>query len=161
MKLIIIAAVNKQHVIGRGGTIPWHISDDLKRFKRLTTGHTVLMGRKTYESLGRQLPNRRNVVLTTRTIPGVETYASLDAALQALAGEEKVFIIGGGTLYAQTLAMADELCLTLVENEAAGDVFFPAYEELVRECFTLTAEERHEGFTFRDYQKRPPSDRRA
>lgn len=154
MKLIIIAAVNKKRVIGLNGAMPWHLSEDLKRFKRLTTGHTVLMGRKTYESIGRPLVNRRNVILTAGTIPGVETYASLDAALEALQAEEKVFVIGGGTLYAQTLPMADELCLTHVDNETEGDVFFPPYEDLVNDSFTLLSEEKHEGFVFRDYIKK-------
>ncbi|MBI4535973.1 MAG: dihydrofolate reductase, partial [Ignavibacteriae bacterium] len=76
MKLALIAAIGKHRVIGKAGTLPWHISDDLKRFKKLTTGHAILMGRKTYESLGRLLANRRNVVIASRPIPGVETYRS-------------------------------------------------------------------------------------
>ena len=153
MKLILIAAVNAKRVIGIGGKLPWHISDDLKRFKLLTTGHTVLMGRKTFESIGKPLPNRRNVVLASQPINGVETFASLGAALDALRTEEKVFVIGGGQIYAATLARADELLLTIVDNAADGDTFFPPYEDLLSSQFTLVFEERHDGYTFNDYQR--------
>jgi dihydrofolate reductase len=153
MKLIIIAAVNAKRVIGIDGRMPWHISGDLKRFKTLTTGHTVLMGRKTFESLGKPLSNRRNVVLTSRPIDGVETFTTLDAALDALKNEEKVFIIGGGQLYAQTIARADELLLTIAENDADGDTFFPPYEDLLAAHFTLVLDEQHEGYAFKDYQR--------
>ncbi len=156
MKLILIAAVTAKRVIGIDGRLPWHISGDLKRFKLLTTGHTVLMGRRTYESIGRPLPNRRNVVLTSGTIPGIETYASLDAALDALKDEEKVFVIGGGQLYAQSLARADELLLTVVEGDFEGDTFFPPYEEFLSRHFSLSGEERHEGCVFRNYTRLTP-----
>ena len=153
MNLILIAAVNNKRVIGVHGRMPWHLSEDMKRFKRLTTGHAVLMGRKTFESLGTPLRNRRNVVLSSRPIPDVETYASLDDALGALRGEEKVFVIGGGQLYTQTLALADALLLTRVDNDLDGDTLFPPYEELLSRQFTLTAEEVHDGYVFADYQR--------
>lgn len=152
MKLAIIAAVGKNRVIGKDGKLPWHISEDLKRFKRLTTGHVVLMGRKTFESMGKPLSNRRNVVITSKHIPGVETYASVDEALKALAHQEKVFVIGGGQIYAQLIERADELYLTLVEEEFAGDTFFPPYEHLLGSRFTLVNEERHKGYRFVDYK---------
>lgn len=154
MKLIIIAAVNTKRVIGLKGAMPWHLSEDLKRFKALTTGHTVLMGRKTYESLGRQLPRRRNVVLTSTPIPDVETYASIDEALDKLKHEEKVFVIGGGQIYAQTLALADEILLTRVGNDTEGDTYFPPFEEILHTRFTLASREPHDGFVFEDYIKR-------
>jgi dihydrofolate reductase len=154
MKLILIAAVNRKRVIGVDGRIPWHISDDLKRFKRLTTGCTVLMGRKTFESIGKPLPNRRNVVLSSRSIAGVETFMSFDSAIDALQSEEKVFVIGGGQLYERTLERADEILLTVVDSDADGDTFFPPYEEFLSEHFTLTEEETHEGFVFKDYTRR-------
>jgi dihydrofolate reductase len=149
--LAIIAAIGKNRVIGKEGKLPWHISDDLKRFKHLTTGHTVVMGRRTFASLGKPLARRRNVVITSRPIPNVETYPSVDAALHALAGEERVFVIGGARLYAETLERADELYLTLVEGEYDGDTFFPAYEHLVEAHFRLLRAEKHEGYTFLDY----------
>ncbi|HTR81845.1 MAG TPA: dihydrofolate reductase [Bacteroidota bacterium] len=151
MELIIIAALNKKRVIGKEGKIPWHISEDLKRFKRLTLGHAVLMGRKTYESMGKPLVDRRNVVLTSNDITGVETYSAVGIALDALQDEEKVFIIGGGELYEQFLERADELFLTLVDNDIDGDTFFPPYEQLIGSRFFLSKEEKREGFTFKDY----------
>lgn len=155
MKLAIIAAIAKNRVIGNGGTLPWHISEDLKRFKKLTAGHAVLMGRKTFESLGRQLPNRRNVVLTSQAIAGVETYRSLSQALSALRNEKRVFVIGGGQIYALLLDRADELYLTLVDQEVDGDTFFPPYEDLVRLRFRLVSREDHTGFVFLDYARIP------
>ncbi len=151
MKLALIAAVARNRVIGRDGRIPWHISDDLKRFKRLTVGHTVLMGRRTWESLGRPLVDRRNVVLSSRAIPDVETYPSVEKALEALSGEERVFVIGGAALYARFLDCADELYLTLVDQEPEGDTLFPPYEEVLRTRYRLTRREDHHGYHFVDY----------
>ncbi len=158
MKLAIIAAVARNRVIGRDGKIPWHISDDLKRFKRLTVGHAVLMGRRTWESLGRPLADRRNVVLSSRTNPsvfppGVEMYPTAEQALEALAGEERVFVIGGAAVYARFLDCADELYLTLVDQEPGGDTLFPPYEELLETRYRLTRREDHQGYHFVDYIK--------
>lgn len=154
MKLIIIAALNRNGVIGRGGTVPWHIPADLQRFKELTMGHTVVMGRKTFESIGKILPGRRNVVVTSRTLPDVEHYHSVDDALKALRSEERVFVIGGGKVFEQTIMRADEMMLTRVNNEEEGDTFFPASEQYIIQHFVLTQEERHEGFIFQQYRRR-------
>ncbi|MFA6541953.1 MAG: dihydrofolate reductase [Bacteroidota bacterium] len=151
MKLIIIAAINKKRVIGANGKIPWHIPEDVKRFKELTMGHAVLMGRKTYDSIGKPLPGRRNVVITSRNLPEVEHYPSVDRALAAVATEEQVFVIGGGELYRQTIDKADELDLTIVENEATGDIYFP--ERDIRSMFSFESSEKHDGFEFRRYKK--------
>lgn len=153
MKLALIAAIGKNRVIGKDGTLPWHISDDLKRFKKLTTGHTVLMGRRTFEGIGHVLPNRRNVVLSSKAIPDVETYRSIPEALQALAGEETVFVIGGGQVYAQLLVHVDLLYLTLVNQEIDGDTFFPPYEHLIGTVFKPLNRQAHDGFTFEDYAR--------
>ena len=153
MKLIIIAALNGDRVIGVHGKLPWHVSEDLKRFKRLTMGHTVLMGRKTYESMGKPLAQRRNVVLTSREIPGVETYPTIGDALRALQDEERVFVIGGGELYTQFLDSAHALYLTIVDREAEGDTFFPPYEQLIGTTFRLVNSEQHEGYRFEDYER--------
>ncbi len=153
MKLIIIAALNQKRVIGKDNKVPWHVSEDMKRFKRITTGHTVLMGRKSYESLGKPLPNRRNVVLTSRDLPGVETYVSIDEALEALKDQEKVFVIGGGEIFGQTLEKVDEWYLTIVDQDVEGDVFFPPYEHLIGNKFLLVAKEEHEGYRFLDYRR--------
>ena len=151
MKLALIAAIGRNRAIGKDGTMPWHISADLKRFKRITRGHTVLMGRKTWDSLGKPLVDRRNVVITRRSIPGVETYASVDQALYALKGEEVVFVIGGGEVYAQLLPKADMLYLTVVDQEPDADTFFPLYAHLLGTVYTLVASEQHEGYRFEDY----------
>jgi dihydrofolate reductase len=153
VKVAIIAAIARNRTIGNEGKLPWHISDDLKRFKRLTTGHTVLMGRKTFESLGKPLANRRNVVISSRPVPDSETYPSLTAALDALSGQEKIFVIGGGSIYAQMLDRADELYLTLIDRDVEGDTFFPPYEHLLDTCFKLQHREYHEGFSFVDYTR--------
>jgi dihydrofolate reductase len=151
VKLAIIAAVALNRGIGKDGKLPWHLSEDLKRFKRLTTGHTVLMGRKTYESIGKPLPHRRNVVLTSRLIPGVETHPTLDAALEALKNEEKIFVIGGGALYAMVLDNADEIYLTLILKDVEADTFFPPYRHLLASSFRLAHREEHPAFVFEDY----------
>lgn len=157
MILALIAAVARNRAIGIAGKLPWHIREDLQRFKRLTTGHAVLMGRKTWESIGRPLPDRRNVVVTRGTIAGVETYPSVDAALTALAGEDVVFVIGGGELYRHLLPSADRLHLTIVDREVEADTFFPAYEHLLGSRYTLVAREDHEGYRFEDYERARPA----
>ena len=153
MKLALIVAIGKNRVIGKDGRLPWHISDDLKRFKRLTVGHTVLMGRKTWESLGRPLVDRRNIVVTSRILPGVESYPTVDAALAALADQEKVFIIGGAQIYAATFARADELYLTFVDQSVEGDAYFPPYETALSSHFKEIFREKHQGFEFVDYAR--------
>ena len=153
MKIILIAALNLKRVIGNDGKIPWHLPEDLKRFKNITTGHTILMGRKTFESLGRTLPNRRNVVITKSEIPNIETYNSIEIALENLKNEEKVFVIGGGEIYSQMLSKADEIYLTIVENNLNGDTFFPEYKDLIDKKYKLVFEEKHDGYTFQDFIK--------
>lgn len=153
MKLAIIAAIGNNRVIGSNGKLPWHIPDDLKRFKRLTTGHAVLMGRRTYKSIGKPLPNRRNVVVSSRDIEGVECYPSVDIALDRLRDESMVFVIGGAQLYRQFLDRADYLYLTLVDQEVAGDTFFPEYSHLLESEFHETFREQHDGYVFADYER--------
>lgn len=156
-EIVLIAALAEENrVIGREGDLPWHIPEDLRRFKRLTTGHAVLMGRRTWESvearLGGPLPHRRNVVLTSRRElledPEVEAYASVEEALAALADEDVVFVTGGQEVYRQLLPRADRLELTLVEGSRKGDTFFPPWEHLVGQEFEVGAEERREGYRF-------------
>ena len=149
MKVVIIAAIAANGIIGAAGKIPWHISADLKRFKRLTLGHPVVMGRKTYDSLGKPLPGRRNIVLTRGpAIPGVECFASLDAAL-ATCQAETVFIIGGAELYRQALPLADTLLLTHVHRQVAGDTRFPDFD---RNRWREAAREDYPDYSFVEYQ---------
>jgi dihydrofolate reductase len=151
MKLIIIAALTRNRVIGKDRGVPWDIPEDMKRFKKLTTGHPVLMGRGTYETLTTPLTNRRNVVLTSHTIVGVESYSTIAEALDAVRNEEAVFVIGGGEIFAQLITSASELRLTIVERKMDGDTFFPPYEHLVGSVFRLVRKEKHKGFSFEDY----------
>lgn len=162
-EIVLIAAVaEKNRVIGHEMDLPWYLPEDLKRFKRLTVGHPLIMGRRTFESLlhqfGGPLPKRRNVVLTTSgdfdAYPNTETYRTSDEALQACAGEDVVFIGGGASIYAHFLPLADRLELTLVEGDYEGDTFFPPYEHLIGPVFRLAEEERHDGFRFVTYVRR-------
>lgn len=128
----IIVAIAQNGAIGYKGDLIYHLSADLKRFKELTTGNTVIMGRKTYESLPKgALPNRRNIVLTRQkvTFPGTEVYSSLDEALSHCSQQEKVYIMGGAQVYTQALELADELEITLVhDTPTLADTFFPNFE---------------------------------
>ncbi|HRJ71086.1 MAG TPA: dihydrofolate reductase [Terrimicrobiaceae bacterium] len=124
-----IAAMSLNRVIGAAGRIPWHLSEDLKFFKRTTLGHVVLMGRKTYDSLGRPLPGRENQVLSrSGEIPGVAVLRDFSEIREPSDGRE-LFLIGGAELYAALLPRCEELFLTIVNREVAGDAFFPAFED--------------------------------
>jgi dihydrofolate reductase len=130
----LVAAVCRDRVIGRDGTIPWRIPEDMAHFKALTTGHPVVMGRKTWDSLPasfRPLPERRNVVVTRDpkwAADGAEHVSSVEAALDVLEGEERVFVIGGGEIYAAALPLADELVLTEIDRAFEGDTYFPEFD---------------------------------
>lgn len=127
-QVILIAAVARNLAIGLDNQLLWRLPGDLKRFKALTMGHPILMGRKTFESLGRPLPGRRNVVVSRNPnwqSAGAEVFASLEGALAACVGVEKVFVIGGAEIYRQALPLTDVLDLTEVNDAPAGDVFFP------------------------------------
>ncbi len=122
----LIAAVARNGVIGFNGQIPWRLPEDLRHFQELTMGHTVIMGRRTYESIGRPLPGRQNVVVSS-TLTDLEGYVvarSLQEAL-ALADRQEIFIIGGARLYREALPLAEQLDLTVVELEPVGDTWFP------------------------------------
>lgn len=128
----IIVAIAQNGAIGYKGDLIYHLSADLRRFKELTTGNTVIMGHKTFQSLPKgALPNRRNIVLTRQqgvSYPGTEVYSSLDEALSKCARDEKVYIMGGAQVYTQALPMADELEITLVnDTPALADTFFPEF----------------------------------
>ncbi len=143
MRLCIIAAMSANRVIGRNGKLPWRLPADLARFKSLTTGHCLLMGRKTFESIGRPLPGRTTVVISRRrdyAPGGVLVAHSLEDALRMATGEE-VFIAGGAQIYRQSLGRADRLYLTVLDREFEGDAYFPEYDE---SDWRLLSEERHE-----------------
>jgi dihydrofolate reductase len=143
----LIAAFAKNGVIGKGNQMPWHVPGDLKRFRELTRGHPVIMGRKTFESIGKPLPQRRNIVVTRNqgfSAPGTETASSLQEAISRAQGpgSEEIFIIGGAEIYRLALesGLADRLYLTQIEREYEGDAFFPKWEPA---HFRETAREDH------------------
>ena len=141
----IIAAIADNNAIGLKGKLLYWLPADLKRFKALTTGHTIIMGRKTFESLPKgALPNRRNVVLTRskQDFPGTETFPSLSEALDSCPAEEDVYIIGGASVYAEALPLADRLCLTEVhDTPPEADAFFPSFN---RDEWEVVFCEKHE-----------------
>ncbi len=145
-KISIIAALAENGVIGKKGSgLLWHIPEDMRRFKEITTGHTVIMGRKTYETIGKPLPNRTNIIITrdkNYSAPGCIVTHSLEEALrlatlaQGKAPEgNEIFIMGGGEIYEQAIGLADKLYLTLVHKNFEGDVYFPDYSEFKKEVY--------------------------
>jgi dihydrofolate reductase len=130
MKISCIVAICKNNVIGKNNTMPWHIPADLKYFKKITSGHCIILGRKNFESIGKALPNRTNIVLTRQKDfyhSSVFNISSIENALKIAydLGEEEVFIVGGAEIYDQTIKFWDKLYLTEIQNEFEGDTFFP------------------------------------
>jgi dihydrofolate reductase len=155
--ITLIAGIAQNNCIGKNGTLPWHIPEDLKHFKELTTNKTVVMGRKTWESLPekfRPLPNRKNVVITRQTDyaapEGVLTFSSTTDAFAQLATED-IFIIGGAELYKQTIDQADALEITHIDQTIEGDAFFP---QINTETWREVSREDHDGYSFVRYEKR-------
>ena len=140
----IIVAMAKNRVIGKENDMPWHLPADLQHFRKMTTGKPIIMGRKTYESIGRPLPKRHNIVISRNRnykVEGCDVVGSLEEAV-SIAGEvEEMFIIGGGFLYNQTIDAVDKLYLTFIDLEVEGDTFFPSYEHLIT---TKTFSEHHQ-----------------
>lgn len=157
--LSIIVAIADNNVIGGNNTLLWHISEDLRRFKAITSGHAVIMGRKTYESIGRPLPNRRNIIVTRQSglrVEGCETAGSIEEAAAMCNGDTEIFIIGGGEIYRAAMPLADRLYITRVHHQYEGDTFFPA----IGGEWRLVEEERHEcgekfqyPFSFETYER--------
>jgi dihydrofolate reductase len=169
LRVSLLAAVARGGVIGRDGTLPWHLREDLARFRELTTGHAVVMGRRTWDSLPdrfRPLPGRRNVVVTRNpewSADGAERAGSIEDALRLLAQERNVFVIGGGEIFERALPLADELLLTEIDLDVEGDAFFPEWE---RDAFVEAVRERHVAddgtpFAFVTYRRRRPVARRT
>ncbi len=134
MKISLLAALSTNRVIGVENRLPWHLPDDMKRFRETTTGHSIVMGRRTFESVGRSLPNRNNIVLSRRAewrAPGVEIASDPEAVLAIAAkyAGQDLYVIGGEAVYEAFLQRASELLLTRVETECSGDAFFPVFDE--------------------------------
>jgi dihydrofolate reductase len=131
MSLSVIVALAKNRVIGLNNTLPWHLPEDLKRFKQLTMGHHIIMGRKTYESLGRLLPGRQTVIVTRNPnykVDGAIVVHSLEQAISVSSADSEAFLIGGAELYQQSLPLAKRLYLTMIDAEFEGDAYFPEIE---------------------------------
>ena len=160
MTLSLIVARARNGVIGRGNALPWKLPEDLAHFKRTTLGHPIVMGRRTWDSIGRPLPGRRNIVVTRNAawqVDGVERAASLDEALAACDPSEDVFVIGGAELYAQALPRADRVIVTEIDREYDGDVFFPPldvtqWREVSRDAHPPSGDAA--GFAFVHYARR-------
>ena len=163
--LILIAAVARRGVIGRDNQLLWHLPEDMAYFRRQTQGSAVLMGRKTWDSLPprfRPLPGRRNLVLSRQDdlqCPGAEVVGTIEQALQALAGADKVFVIGGEQIYRLALPLADQLMLTEIERDYDGDAYFPEWR---REDFAEVSRQTHHAgepndfdYSFVTYTRRP------
>ena len=144
MVISIIAAMAENRVIGRGNEMPWEIPSELKRFKEITMGHPVIMGRRTFESIGRPLPGRKNVIITRQmdySAADSIIVPDLQAALAACEGAKEVFICGGDTVYREAMPMADKIYLTIIDEEFEGDSFFPEIPEDFVEIRRMTVTE--------------------
>jgi len=156
--LSLIVAIAKNRVIGVNNTLPWHLPEDLKRFRALTTGHHIIMGRKTYDSLGRLLPGRTTVIVTRNPdykVEGAIVVHSLEAAIEACGDDNEAFLIGGAELYKDGLKLANKLYITEINAEYAGDAFFPEFEMIE---WRAGERETHQadnglGFSYITYQR--------
>lgn len=156
-----IVAAAETGAIGKENKLLWHLPDDLRFFKRTTSGHAVIMGRKTYESVGRPLPNRTNVVITRQKdykLEGAEVVHSLEAALEACADEKEVFIVGGADIYRQALPVADRVYLTRVHADLEGDSYFPRLDNVewaLQSAEHHGSDDRHAyAYTFEVYERK-------
>ncbi len=158
--LSIIAVIGKNREIGKDNGLIWHLSGDLKRFRTITNGHPVVMGRKTFQSIGRPLPNRSNFVITRDPLfksEGIMAVSSLEEAIEkakSAPGSEEIFIIGGGSVYAQAIDTADRLYLTIVDAAAPdADAFFPDYPQFTNVIEESGHEEQGISYTYRTLEK--------
>ena len=158
--LTMIAAAAENNALGKDNDLIWHISDDLKRFKRLTTGHAIIMGRKTFESMPKALPNRTNIVLTKRKdyqAQGAEVVHTVEDALEIVKEDVQPFIIGGGQIYSLFMPLCDRIELTRVHHEFEADVYFTDIDlnefEVIAEEYVSKTEEQPYNYTYLTYQK--------
>lgn len=160
MKISLIAAMDQNRLIGNQNQLPWHLPADLKHFKTLTLNKPILMGRKTYDSIGKPLPNRRNIVLSSQkdiTLAGCEVVDSIEAALHMVCNAPELMVIGGRTIYEQTLPIATHLYLTLIKAKFKGDTYFPEWrphEWTLVDSITQSNDQGPE-FEFTTLERRP------
>jgi dihydrofolate reductase len=159
--LTIIAAVAKNNALGKNNDLIWHLPADLKRFKEITLGHHIIMGRKTFESLGKPLPNRTTIIITRNpdyVVPGCIVVNELEEAIEAAAKDENPFILGGAEIYKQAMSFADILDLTLVHEAFEGDAFFPVIDmskwtEMSHQNFKADKKNKYD-YSFVQYKKK-------
>lgn len=165
MKISCIVAIGKNNVIGKNNTMPWHIPADLKYFKKVTSGHCIILGRKNFESIGKALPNRTNIVVTRQKDffhSSVISTSSIENALKVALelGEEEVFIVGGAQVYNQTISFWDKLYLTEILHEFEGDTFFPEIDysdwRLIREIRKEKSEDNLYELVFKVFEREMP-----
>lgn len=161
MTLTLIAAAAENNALGKDNDLVWHLPDDFKRFKQITSGHYIIMGRKTFESFPKPLPNRTHVIISRQkdyTAEGCIVVNSLDDAIAACPQDEEVFIIGGGEIYRQSIERADKIELTRVHTSVEADAFFPEIDsnewELVNEDYHPKDDRHKFDFTYKTYIKR-------
>lgn len=146
----LIVAHDKNHVIGLNNEMPWHLPGDLAYFKKVTMGKPIIMGRNTFESIGRPLPGRQNIVITRNKqyqAAGTDVVHSLEAALELVKDEPEIMVIGGQQIFTEALPLAERLYITKIDHEFEGDTYFPTYEGWVEK--TTTEDNNGDGFTFR------------
>lgn len=152
-RISIVVAYAANRVIGKDGKMPWHLSEDLKRFRQLTMGHHIVMGRKTWESIGRLLPGRKHIIVSRKSgydVPGAKVADSLEAAIAAARDDSEIFVIGGSQIYALVLPMADRILATEIDREYEGDTYFPELEERIwRETAREDREDAASGLRYR------------
>ncbi len=156
-EIILIAAVARNRVIGKENAIPWHIPGEQLRFKQITMGHTLIMGRKTHESIGRVLPGRRTIIITRQRnyqAPGCLVVHDLPAAFAAAAGDRQVFIAGGAEIFRQALPYADAIYLSILHREVAGDIFFPPFVSADFPVVFQEVVDEGEPYTFTIYRRK-------
>ena len=152
--IAIIAAMTTKRVIGKNGKLPWKIPEEMQNFKRLTTGNTVIMGRKTFESIGRPLPNRNNLVVSSTLLPqeGIIVHKTIIESLQkAKLFQKGIFIIGGATIYQEMLPFADKMYLSYIKKDYDGDAYFPEFNE---DNWTIEKRENHDEFELVIYTRK-------
>jgi dihydrofolate reductase len=162
MIIALIAAMDRNRIIGHAGTLPWHLPADLQWFKRHTTGHALLMGRRTFEAVGRALPGRRTIVVSHNPdyqAPGCIVATNIPAAIAAAKPAEQLFICGGGEIYRQTFNLAERIYLTELDIDVTGDTFFP---EFCEDEFEIVSQEQRSGpfkyrFSIFHRKQQPPS----
>ncbi|MCF8055530.1 MAG: dihydrofolate reductase [Desulfocapsa sp.] len=156
MELILIAAMSRNRVIGHNNTIPWHIPEEMYHFKKCTMGHAVIMGRKTFASIGNALPGRFNVVLSknkTLHIPGCTLAHTLAEGIQLCQDQEKTFIIGGRAVYQESLELVDTIILSILDREYEGDTFFPSLPKKHFQEISAKRMGNEQPFTLHTYQR--------